>query len=79
MLGTLLDMMQRWNVDIMRVQNTKWDGSEASCLAAWFKQFCCGINGKRNETISHLEGGVFKKCVESEMCITECNEFGAKN
>lgn len=79
MLGTLVDMMQRCNVDIMRVQKTKWYGSKARRLAAWFKLFCCGINGKRNETISHLEGGVCKKCVESEMCITERNEYGAKS
>lgn len=62
----------------MRDQKTKWDGNEARSLAAWFKLFCCGINRKRNETISYLEGGVCKKCVESEMCITVRNEGGAK-
>lgn len=54
-------------MDIMRVQKTKWDGSEARSLEAWFKLFCRGLNGKRNEAISHLEGGVCKKCAESEM------------
>lgn len=41
MLGMLVDMMQRWNVDSMRVQKTKWDGSKFSSMVQavlfWYK------------------------------------------
>lgn len=58
MLGMLMDMMQRWNVNIMRVQKTKCDGNEARSLAAWLKLFCCGINGNFSSLVEVIFGNV---------------------
>ncbi|KAK3535463.1 hypothetical protein QTP70_016885, partial [Hemibagrus guttatus] len=44
----LADMMERRNVDILCVQETRWKGSKARSIGAGFKLFYYGVDGKRN-------------------------------
>ncbi|KAK3541694.1 hypothetical protein QTP86_001113 [Hemibagrus guttatus] len=44
----LADMMERRNVDILCVQETRWKGSKARSIGAGFKLFYYGVDSKRN-------------------------------
>ncbi|KAK3514564.1 hypothetical protein QTP70_021619, partial [Hemibagrus guttatus] len=44
----LADMMERWKVDILCVQETRWKGSKARSIGAGFKLFYYGVDSKRN-------------------------------
>ncbi|KAK3524911.1 hypothetical protein QTP86_011511 [Hemibagrus guttatus] len=44
----LADMMERRNVDILCVQETRWKGSKARSIGAGFKLFYYGVESKRN-------------------------------
>ncbi|KAK3559309.1 hypothetical protein QTP86_012715 [Hemibagrus guttatus] len=44
----LADMMERRQVDILCVQETRWKGSKARSIGAGFKLFYYGVDSKRN-------------------------------
>ncbi|KAK3570815.1 hypothetical protein QTP86_027625, partial [Hemibagrus guttatus] len=44
----LADMMERRKVDILCVQETRWNGSKARSIEAGFKLFYYGVGSKRN-------------------------------
>ncbi|KAK3507042.1 hypothetical protein QTP70_001588 [Hemibagrus guttatus] len=44
----LADMMERWKVDILCVQETRWKGSKARSIGAGFKLFYYCVDSKRN-------------------------------
>ncbi|KAK3518389.1 hypothetical protein QTP86_018463 [Hemibagrus guttatus] len=44
----LADMMERRKVDILCVQETRWQGSKARSIGAGFKLFYYGVDSKRN-------------------------------
>ncbi|KAK3539065.1 hypothetical protein QTP86_023506 [Hemibagrus guttatus] len=44
----LADMMERRQVDILCVQETRWKGSKACSIGAGFKLFYYGVDSKRN-------------------------------
>ncbi|KAK3549224.1 hypothetical protein QTP70_034222 [Hemibagrus guttatus] len=44
----LADMMERREVDILCVQETRWKGSKARSIGAGFKLFYYGVDSKRN-------------------------------
>ncbi|KAK3569104.1 hypothetical protein QTP86_022133, partial [Hemibagrus guttatus] len=44
----LADVMERRNVDILCVQETRWKGSKARSIGAGFKLFYYGVDSKRN-------------------------------
>lgn len=44
----LADMMERRNVDILCIQETRWKGSKARSIGGGLKLFYHGVDGRRN-------------------------------
>ena len=62
--GELVDIMQRRNVDYLRVQETRWKGRKARILGAQFKLFYDGVDGKRNGVGVILKEEFVRKVLE---------------
>ncbi|KAK3561839.1 hypothetical protein QTP86_017049 [Hemibagrus guttatus] len=60
----LADMMERRNVDILCVQETRWKGSKARCIEAGFKLFYYGVASKRNGVGVVLKEGFVRNVLE---------------
>jgi exonuclease III len=60
----LVDMMERRKVDILCVQETRWQGSKARSLGAGFKLFYHGVSKKRNRVGVILKEELIRNVLE---------------
>ena len=56
----LVDMMDRRNVDILCLQETKWKGSKERNIEGGCKLFCNGVEGRRNRMREELVESVLE-------------------
>ncbi|KAK3533099.1 hypothetical protein QTP70_006779 [Hemibagrus guttatus] len=71
----LADMMERRNVDILCVQETRWKGSKARCIEAGFKLFYYGVDSKRNGVGVVLKEGFVRNVLEVGCELEEKERF----
>ena len=66
----LADMMERRNVDILCLQETKWKGSKARNIGGGCKIFYNGADGRKNDIEIVLREELAKSVLEVQKCTT---------